>query len=104
MILKLSTNEEIEITDFGHSHIVLLCEDLETFRTIEDKLHSGFDAFTVEADGEIIASVSGAEITGAQTVCNSDGSITAHIYSSGGTYDLDGGEYAQAGRILLGEG
>lgn len=104
MILKLSTNEEIEITDFGHSHIVLLCEDLETFRTIEDKLLDGFDSFTVTADGETIASVSGAEITGAQTVCNSDGTITAHIYSSGGTYDLDGGEYAQAGRILLGEG
>lgn len=104
MILKLSTDEEITISDFGHGHIVLLCDDLETFRTIEDKLHSGFDAFTVEADGEIIASVSGADITGAQTVCNSDGSITGHIYSSGGTYDLDGGEYAQAGRILLGEG
>lgn len=104
MILKLSTDEEITISDFGHGHIVLLCEDLGTFRTIEDKLHSGFDSFTVEADGGIIASVSGAEITGAQTVCNSDGTITAHIYSSGGTYDLDGGEYAQAGRILLGEG
>ena len=104
MILKLSTDEEITISDFGHGHIVLLCEDLTAFREIEDKLHEGFDSFTVEADGEIIASVSGAEITGAQTVCNSDGTITAHIYSSGGTYDLDGGEYAQAGRILLGEG
>ena len=104
MILKLSNDEEITISDFGHGHIVLLCEDLTAFRAIEDKLHEGFDSFTVTADGETIASVSGAEITGAQTVCNSDGSITAHIYSSGGTYDLDGGEYATAGRILLGEG
>jgi len=29
--------------------------------------------------------------------------VTGHFYLQGGTYDLDGGEYAQAGRILLGE-
>lgn len=43
------------------------------------------------------------EIAGTQTMVNSDGSITGHIYTQGSTYVLDGGEYAQAGRILLGE-
>ena len=95
--MKLGTGEEITLAEFGHDHIVLLCADLEEFRETEDKIRAdgALDSVEVTSDGEKIAQITGLQITGAQTVGN--------IYTRGGTYDLDGGEYAQAGRILLGE-
>ena len=103
--LTLATDEEIVLAEFGHGHVVVLCDDLDAFRGVEDKLHANgaLDAVTVTSDGEEIAKITGMQITGAQTVCNNDGSVTGHIYTRGSSYELDGGVYAQAGRILLGE-
>lgn len=103
--LTLGTGDEIALAEYGHDHIVVLCADLEEFRTAEDQIRAAgaLDNVEVTSDGELIAKVTGLQIMGAQTVANNDGSITGHIYTKGGTYDLDGGEYAQAGRILLGE-
>lgn len=102
--MKLGTGEEIALAEFGHDHIVMLCEDLEEFREKEDKIRTdgALDSVEVTSDGEKIAQITGLQITGAQTVGNTDGTVTGHFYMTGGTYDL-GGEYAEAGRILLGE-
>ena len=103
--MMLGTGEEIALTEFGHNHLVLLCEDISAFRAVEDKLHAqgALESVQITTRGEVIADITGMEIAGTQTMVNSDGSITGHIYTQGSTYVLDGGEYAQAGRILLGE-
>lgn len=104
--MTLGSGEEISLAEFGHNHIVVLCNGLAEFRAIEDKmLEAGaLDSVEVADDDQRIAAITGMRLTGAQTIDNGDGTITGHFYMVGGTYDLDGGEYAQAGRILLGEG
>jgi hypothetical protein len=93
-----------EAAEFAHEHIVITCESLEDFRTIEDMMNEdgALDKVEATAGGQTIATITGMQMAGAQTVANTDGSVTGHIYTRGGTYELDG-EYAQAGRILLGE-
>ena len=103
--MTLGTGEEIDLAEFGHNHLVVLCESLAAFRTVEDKVMAEDALARVEvADNEqTIAAITGMRITGAQTVDNGDGSVTGHFYTTGGTYELGVGEYAEAGRILLGE-
>lgn len=105
MKMHLSTHEEVDLADFGHEHLVVLCENLESFRSIHDAMleDGAMEEIEVEEDGQTIAVIRNARISGAQTVANLDGTVTGHFYLADGTYDLDGGEYAQAGRILLGE-
>lgn len=102
--IKLGTGKTFDAAEFAHEHIVVSCADLEGFRAIEDLMNEEGALDTVEAtaNGQTIATITGMQIAGAQTVANTDGSVTGHIYTRGGTYEL-GGEYAQAGRILLGE-
>ena len=102
--IKLGTGSTFEAVEFAHEHIVVSCGSLEDFRAIEDMMGEDGALDTVEAiaDGQTIATIAGMQISGAQTVANTDVSVTGHIYTRGGTYEL-GGEYAQAGRILLGE-
>ena len=105
MRLTLGTGSIFPISDFGHEHIVFVRDNIEECRLVENAMMAAgaLDTVTVEADGQTIATITGMQIAGTQTVANTDGSITEHIYTRGGTYDLDAGEYAQAGRILLGE-
>lgn len=105
MRIILGTGSTFSISEFGHEHIVFVRDNIEECRLAENALTASgaLDTVTVEADGQTIATITGMQIAGTQTIANLDGSITEHIYTRGGTYDLDGGEYAQAGRILLGE-
>lgn len=102
--IKLGTGRMFEAAEFAYEHIVITCESLEDFRTIEDMMNEdgALDKVEATAGGQTIATITGMQMAGAQTVANTDGSVTGHIYTRGGTYEL-GGEYAQAGRILLGE-
>lgn len=104
--MHLATDETIDLASFGHEHLVVTCKDIPAFREVEDKLRAGGALETVEVtdSGAEIALITGMQISGTQTVANLDGTVTGHFYMRGGTYDLDAGEYAQAGRILLGEG
>lgn len=103
--MTLGTGDEVGLAEFGHNHLVVLCESLEAFREIEDKVIAEGALASVEVtdNDQTIAAITGMRITGAQTVDNGDGSVTGHFYTTGGTYELDGGEYAEAGKILLGE-
>lgn len=107
MIMQLNTKEEITIAAFGHEHIVVDCESIGEFRQIHDKMlaDGAMDTVTIEDSGQTIATIHGATIAGTQTVAvvGDPEKVTGHFYLQGGTYDLDDGEYAQAGRILLGE-
>lgn len=102
--IKLNSGKTFDASEFAHEHIVVECVDLEEFRSIEDMMSEdgALETVEAEADGQTIATITGMQISGAQTVANTDGSVTGHIYTKGGTYEL-GGEYAQAAKILLGE-
>lgn len=102
--MTLGTGEEVVLAEFGHNHLVVLCDNLAAFRTVEDKVIAEGALATVEVtdNDQTIAAISGMKLTGAQTVDNGDGSVTGHFYTTCGTYEL-GGDYAEAGRILLGE-
>ena len=103
--MTLGTGEEITLSEFGHEHLVLVCADLDAFRAIEDQIRAegALETATVTDDGQTIAVIHGAAVSGAQTVGNTDGTVTGHFYLTGSTYDLDMGDYATAGHILLGE-
>lgn len=103
--MHLATGETIALQEFGHEHLVVTCANLQEFREVEDKIRAAgaLDAVEITDNGETIASITGLQAAGTQTVANLDGTLTGHFYMRGGVYDLDGGEYAQAGRILLGE-
>lgn len=103
--MTLGTGDEVGLAEFGHNHLVVLCESLAAFRAVEDKVMAQGALTSVEVtdNDQMIAAISGMRITSAQTVDNEDGSITGHFYTVGGTYELGGGDYAEAGRILLGE-
>lgn len=105
LALNLATNETIDLAEFGHGHLVFTCADVAAWRTVEDKLRAegAIEDVTVTENGAAIARITGMTIRGTQTVENRGGGITAHVYTEGGLYDLDSGDYAQAGRILLGE-
>lgn len=98
-------NEAIPLAEFGHGHLVFACADVAAWRAAEDKLRAegAIEDVTVTENGAAIARITGMTIRGTQTVENRGGGITAHVYTEGGLYDLDSGEYAEAGRILLGE-
>lgn len=104
LIMTLGTGEEVALAEFGYNHLVVVCESLAAFRAVEDKVMAEGALATVEVtdNDQTIAAISGMKLTGAQTVDNGDGSVTGHFYTTGGTYEL-GGDYAEAGRILLGE-
>ena len=103
--IKLATNETIGLAEFGHGHLVFDCADIAAFRAIEEKLRAegALSSVTVTENDAAIAAIDGMTIAGTQTVENQDGTVTGHVYLRGGIYDLDAGEYAQAGRIMLGE-
>ena len=103
--LRLATNEEIGLSEFAHGHLVFSCADISDWHAIEDKLREqgAVEDVTVTDNGATIAHITGTSIRGTQTVENRGGGITAHVYTEGGLYDLDSGEYAEAGRILMGE-
>lgn len=105
LVLNLATNETIDLAEFGHGHLIFTCADVPAWRTIEDKLRTegAIEDVTVTDNGVAIANITGMSIRGTQTVENRGGGITAHVYTEGGLYNLDSGEYAEAGRILLGE-
>ena len=103
--IKLATNETIGLAEFGHGHLVFDCADIAAFREVEGKIREEGALTSVEVadNGAPIAAIDGMTVAGTQTVENPDGTVTGHVYLRGGIYNLDAGEYAQAGRILLGE-
>lgn len=103
--INLATNETIGLAEFGHGHLVFDCADLAAFRVIEGKIREEGALASVEVtdNGAPIAAIDGMTVKGTQTVENLDGTVTGHVYLRGGVYNLDAGDYAQAGRILLGE-
>ena len=84
-------------------HFVVICEDVTEFVAIWDKMTlENLSEVALKEGDTAIQTISNLILVGTQTTRNSDGSITGHFYTDGGEFRRD--EYAEAGRILLGEG
>lgn len=102
--LVLRDNTEIELADGSIAkHFTVVCATKEDFVTIWSKLTLENLSEVRLMDGDAtICILTNLILIGTQTMDNSDGSITGHFYTDGGEFLTD--EYAEAGRILLGEG
>lgn len=99
----LADASEIELVEAGATkHYVLLCADQAAFDAVWAKMTDGnLASIRVEEDGVTVQQIANARLSGTQTLNNEDGTITGHIYLTGGDFVPD--EYSEAGRILLGE-
>ena len=102
MILKDGTSIELESMT-GKSHAVVLCNTGEDFEEIwETMTPENLSEVEITEDGERTARIAELVLAGTQTRTNpDDNTITGHFYFDAGYYVPD--EYAEAGRILLGE-
>ena len=102
--LILKNDTAIDITESGLSgHIVMHCADSDEFNSIWEQLTpEAVEEFTVVKDGTTVQSVANAKLSGTQTVTNPDGTLTCHFYLSGELVSQSD-EYAEVGRILMGE-
>lgn len=105
MSLQLILNDgtAIDIVEAGLTkHFIVTCADANAFKEIWDKMtNENLSEVQITEDGTTIHTIAGMTLKGTQTVSNSDGTLTGHLYMDGGEYVRD--EYSDAGRILLGE-
>ncbi len=101
--LILKDRTVIDIAEAGYTkHFVVTCADADAFKEIWDKMtDENLSEVQIAEDGNTIHTIAGMTLNGTQTVSNSDGTLTGHLYMDGGEYVGD--EYSDAGRILLGE-
>ena len=99
----LSDGMEIDLESMaGKSHAVLICDTARGFQRLWNKLTpEALSEVTITEDGETVSRIADLVLSGAQCVNNDDGTVTGHFYFDAGGYIPD--EYAEAGRILLGE-
>ena len=104
LIMELLNGEEITLLESTmNQHFITLCEDSAAFKGIWDKLTpENLSEVKIKQNGNILQIISGMTLTGTQTAINNDGTLTCHFYFTGGL--VVEGDYALAGRILLGEG
>lgn len=102
--LVLKDGTAIDIMESGLSgHIVMQCADSEEFNSVWEKLTpEAVREFTIVRDGEVVQSMANVALSGTQTVTNPDGTLTCHFYLNGDIVS-ESNEYAEAGRILMGE-
>jgi len=103
--LILKDNTEINLVDAGYTrHYVITCADNAAFQAIWDSMTSeNLSEIQLFEDDQLLHIIIGSQLNGTQTVTNPDGTITGHFYLSGGHYKEVEDEYAEVGKILLGE-
>lgn len=103
--MVLSDGSQIDIAEFGlPMHAIVICADDAEMQTVwaqltPDKLSS----MEIQENGETVFTFSSVTLDGLQCIMNGDGSVTAHFYMSGTNTSAINTEYAEAGKILLGE-
>lgn len=102
--LVLKDGTEVELVEAGLSrHFVVSCENEDAFIEIWKSFTPiNLAEVEIKEDDATVQMIEGMTLDGVQTVTNEDGSITGHFYCAGGTYSTN--EYAEAGKLLLGEG
>lgn len=104
MKMRLYSGEVLEIAEFGFPpRVVLVYANKEEALTIWNVLT---DEALVEVEilqgDDVVAAYRNCRVNGVQYVMPDDGEVTVHVYLEGDRYDPNA-EYAEAGRILLGE-
>jgi len=103
--MVLADGTQMDIAEFGlPMHAVLICADDAEMKEkwaqlTPDKLAS----MQIQENGDTIFTFSSVTLDGLQCVMNGDGTVTAHFYMSGTNTTRVDTEYAEAGKILLGE-
>lgn len=99
----LADESEIAIVEAGVTkHIVMLCADQAAFDAVWEKMtDENLSTVRIEDGGTTVYQLDGSRLSGTQTLNNEDGTITGHFYLVGGEFVQD--EYAEAGRILIGD-
>lgn len=99
----LADESEIVIVEAGVTkHIVMLCADQAAFDAVWEKMtEENLASVRVEEDGVTVYQLVNVRLSGTQTLNNEDGTITGHFYLVDGEFVQD--EYAEAGRILIGD-
>lgn len=102
MILKDGTNIELEEMA-GKKHAVMLCYTAKEFQRVWNRLTPENLSEVEIKEGDVtVNKIGDLVLFSAQAVTNPDtGKVTGHFYFDAGSYIPD--EYAEAGRILLGE-
>ena len=110
MKIILRDGTEIGIINFASNTFVVHSDDRQGFISVWEQMTSdNLARVRVEDDGNTIMDMESLILDGTQTTMNIDGTFTCYFYFHGQEYVHEQGmseedmEYAQAGRILLGE-
>lgn len=109
MKLVLRDSSEIELVNYTSNSFIILCTDEQEFYTIWRKMTPENLSRVHITDGSIaIVTLENLIFDGIQATYNTNRTITGYIYFHGQEYAPDemseeDREYAEAGKILLGE-
>lgn len=102
--LVLNNGSTIELADATYNkHYVVACSDSADFATKRALFTpSNLSDVKIYDDDVEVTHIVGLELSGAQEVINPDETVTGHFYFYGGQNVT--ADYAEAGRILIGDG
>lgn len=102
--LVLNNGSTIELADATFTkHYVVNCSDSADFAAKRALFTpSNLSDVKIYDDDVEVARIAGLELSGAQEVINPDETVTGHFYFYGGQNIT--ADYAEAGRILIGDG
>ena len=109
MKLVLRDGSEIELVNFTSNSFIVLCENQEEFNTLWSKMTAeNLSRVHITNDSIVIVTLENLIFDGIQATYNTNRTITGYIYFHGQEYVPDemseeDREYAEAGKILLGE-
>ena len=110
MKIVLRDGTEKEIINFASNSFVVHCEDQQDFFSVwEHMTDDNLARVRVENDGDVVMDMQNLVLDGTQATKNSNGTFTCYFYYHGQEYlqndslSEEDMQYAQAGRILLGE-
>lgn len=109
MKLVLRDGSEIELVNFTSNSFIVLCENQEEFNTLWSKMTAeNLSRVHITDDNVTILILENLVFDGVQATYNTNRTITGYFYFHGQTYVSDtmsdeDREYAEVGKILLGE-
>lgn len=103
--MVLQDGTELDLKEFAlPMHAIIQCATKDDALTKWELLtQENLTYVQIQQNGEVLLAFQYAGLTGVQYILNADGTVTAHFYMDGERAETPDAEYAQAGKILLGE-
>lgn len=103
--MVLQDGTEVDIAEFAlPMHAIVQCATKEDALAKWELLtQENLTYVQIQQNGDVLLAFQYAGLSGVQYILNADGTVTAHFYMEGERADNPDAEYAQAGKILLGE-